>query len=75
MNDKAGWWWHTPITPALVRQKQVDPCAFEASLVYTVSELYGDPEWKNKKLKGWGCGSVAWHLPSIYEVGLGFIFH
>ena len=31
---QAGWWWHTPLIPALGRQRQVDLCEFEASLVY-----------------------------------------
>ena len=29
--------WHTPLTPALERQRQADLCEFEGSLVYRVS--------------------------------------
>ena len=29
-------WWRTLLNPALRRQRQVDPCEFETSLVYTV---------------------------------------
>jgi hypothetical protein len=37
MNKEAGRWWCIPLTPALERQRQVDLCEFEASLVYRVS--------------------------------------
>ena len=30
---RAGWWWHTPLIPAVRRQRQVDLCELEASLV------------------------------------------
>lgn len=30
-------WWCIPIIPAPGRQKQADPCAFEASLLFIVS--------------------------------------
>ena len=33
----ARWWWHTPLIPALRRQRQVDLCELEASLVYKES--------------------------------------
>ena len=31
---RAGWWWRTPLIPALGRQGQVDLCEFETSLDY-----------------------------------------
>jgi hypothetical protein len=34
---RARQWWHIPLIPALRRQKQMDLCKFEASLVYRVS--------------------------------------
>ena len=30
-------WWHTPLIPAFGRQRQVDLCETEASLVYIVT--------------------------------------
>jgi hypothetical protein len=37
-NLKTGWsWWRKPLIPALVRQRQADPCEFEASLIYRVT--------------------------------------
>jgi hypothetical protein len=33
----AGWWWCTTLIPAPRRQRQVDLCESEASLVYTAS--------------------------------------
>jgi hypothetical protein len=31
----ARWWWFFPLIPTLRKQKQVDLCEFEASLIYT----------------------------------------
>ena len=28
------WWWHTPLIPTLEKQREVDFCEFEVSLVY-----------------------------------------
>ena len=36
-----------PLVPALVRQKQVDHCKFEASLVYRVSFRTVRATWRN----------------------------
>ena len=33
----AGWWWYTPVIPALLRQRQEDLCEFETNLVYKAS--------------------------------------
>ena len=35
--DLAQVWWHTPLLPALGRQRQEDLCELEASLVYKES--------------------------------------
>jgi len=35
---ESGWtWWPTPLILDLRKQRQADPCEFEASLVYRVS--------------------------------------
>ncbi|MDP1142662.1 hypothetical protein, partial [Klebsiella pneumoniae] len=34
-------WWCTPLIPALGRQRRVDLCEFETSLVYTASSRTG----------------------------------
>ena len=53
----AGWWWHIPLIPALRRQRHVDLCEFEASLVYRASSRTGSIATekpcleKNKKTK------------------------
>jgi hypothetical protein len=36
-----GWWWYTPVILVLRRQRQVDSCEFEASLVYRVPGQLG----------------------------------
>ena len=36
-SELAGQWWCTPLIPALGKQRQVDLCEFEASLVYRAS--------------------------------------
>ena len=35
--SSSGWWWQMPLILALGKQRQVDLCEFEASLVYKVS--------------------------------------
>ena len=37
---KSGQWWHTPLIPALRKQRQVDLCEFGARVVYN-SEFQG----------------------------------
>lgn len=36
--DYSQAWWHTPVMPALQRQRQVDLCDFKANLVYRVNQ-------------------------------------
>lgn len=38
---QAGQWWHRPLISALGRQRQVNLCEFEASLVYRASSRIG----------------------------------
>ena len=43
-------WWHTPLIPALGRQRQAEPCEIEASLIYIASSrIAGDQSQKKKK--------------------------
>ncbi|XP_040609944.1 dol-P-Man:Man(7)GlcNAc(2)-PP-Dol alpha-1,6-mannosyltransferase isoform X2 [Mesocricetus auratus] len=53
---KLGGFWHTPLIPALGRQRQADLCEFEGSLVYGVSSKTAkatqrNPVSKNQKKK------------------------
>jgi hypothetical protein len=53
-NEHLGQWWCTPLIPALGRQRQVDLCEFEASIVYrasarTARAIWSDPVSKKKK--------------------------
>ena len=36
-----GQWWHTPLIPALGRQRQLDLCEFKASLVFRAVVEFG----------------------------------
>jgi len=54
--EQAGQWCHTPLIPALRRQRQVELCEFEASLLYKASSRTAratqtDPVLKNQKSK------------------------
>ena len=49
--NRVGWWWHTPLIPALGKQRQVDLCEFEASLVYRASSRTATAILKNFVLK------------------------
>ena len=54
-HNLAGWWWYTPLIPALWRQRQVDLCEFEANLVYKSKfqdrlQSYGETLSRKKKL-------------------------
>ena len=44
-------WWRTPLILALGRQRQVDLCEFEASLVYRVSSSMVKAEYKKTVFK------------------------
>lgn len=47
--EKWSWvWWHTLLSQAHGRQKQVDPCSCEASLGYTA--VPGQPEFSTEAL-------------------------
>ena len=69
-------WCRTPVIPALGRQKQMDLCEFEASLVYIVSSRTAKatyivrppspkPKTKPTKQTGKGRDSVAGYLPGM----------
>ena len=45
----AGRWWRTPLVPALGKQRLVDLCEFEASVVYRVSSRTGSKATQRKK--------------------------
>ena len=47
----AGQWYHTPLIPALGRQKLADLCEFEASLVYRSSSRTARATLRNLILK------------------------
>jgi hypothetical protein len=54
---ESGRRWHTPLVPALGRQRQVDLCEFEVSLVYRVSSRIvkakrRDPVLKTNRTRG-----------------------
>jgi hypothetical protein len=60
-------WWHRPLAPALGRQRQVDFCEFEDSLVYIVSPrtakaMYKDLVSKKKKLKKNICDTGSYFI-------------
>ena len=44
-------WWHIPLIPALMRQRQVDLCEIEAGLVYKVSFRTARATQRNPVLK------------------------
>ena len=43
--------WHMPLIPALGRQRQVELCEFEASLVYRVSSRIARATQRNPVLR------------------------
>jgi hypothetical protein len=42
-------WWHTSLIPALGKQRLVDICESEASLVYRASSEHPDPVLKRER--------------------------
>jgi hypothetical protein len=62
-NCYAKWYWHTPVTPELRRQKQVDLCKFKGSLNYRESSRKARTTQRNPALKipkGGGGEEMAW---------------
>ena len=46
-----------PLISALRRQRQADPCEFEASLVYRMSSKMGSKATQRNPVSGWRDGS------------------
>ena len=51
VKDGQWWWQHTPLIPALGRQRQVDFCEFKANLVYKASSRTAMVTQRNPVLK------------------------
>lgn len=69
-------WWHTPLVLALVRQRQVGPCEFKASLslqsdTLSQNKTRQNPNNSNNKKQTWKLNCMAQISESTTGMGYG----
>ena len=63
-----GQWWHTPLIPALGRQRQLDLCEFKASLVFRASSRTGSKATEKTCLKTTATTTMFIHSKSSDKI-------
>ena len=69
----ARWWWHMPLAPALVWQRQVDLCEFRISLVYKLSSRTHRTVTQRKPYGGCVCVPMSLLWIDHRSMGEGFL--